>query len=43
MNNTIVAVGRVSVDLYGLEAGAAFASEQTFSKSVGGSPITDCP
>jgi 5-dehydro-2-deoxygluconokinase len=38
MNNTIVAVGRVSVDLYGLEAGAAFSSEQTFSKSVGGSP-----
>jgi 5-dehydro-2-deoxygluconokinase len=38
MNNTIVAVGRVSVDLYGVEAGAAFSSEQTFSKSVGGSP-----
>lgn len=38
MNNTIVAVGRVSVDLYGVEAGAGFSNEQTFSKSVGGSP-----
>ncbi len=38
MNNTVVTVGRVSVDLYGLESGAAFSGEQTFSKSVGGSP-----
>ena len=38
MNNTIVTVGRVSVDLYGVESGAAFSNEQTFSKSVGGSP-----
>ena len=38
MKNTVVTVGRVSVDLYGLEAGASFANEQTFSKSVGGSP-----
>ena len=38
MKNTVVTVGRVSVDLYGLESGASFANEQTFSKSVGGSP-----
>ena len=38
MNNTIVAVGRVSIDLYGTQAGASFSQEQTFSKSVGGSP-----
>ncbi len=38
MNNTVVTVGRVSIDLYGIEAGASFGSEQTFSKSVGGSP-----
>ena len=38
MNNTVVTVGRVSIDLYGVEAGASFGSEQTFSKSVGGSP-----
>jgi len=38
MKNTVVTVGRVSIDLYGLEAGASFGSEQTFSKSVGGSP-----
>lgn len=31
-------VGRVSVDLYAREAGAAFGDDQTFSKSVGGSP-----
>lgn len=31
-------VGRVSVDLYAREAGAAFRDDQTFSKSVGGSP-----
>jgi len=38
MKNTVVTVGRVSIDLYGVEAGASFGSEQTFSKSVGGSP-----
>ena len=38
MNNTVVTVGRVSIDLYGIEAGASFGGEQTFSKSVGGSP-----
>ena len=38
MNNTVVTVGRVSIDLYGIEAGASFGGDQTFSKSVGGSP-----
>lgn len=38
MNKTVVAVGRVSIDLYGREAGATFLQDQTFSKSVGGSP-----
>jgi len=38
MKNTVVTVGRVSIDLYGVEAGASFGNEQTFSKSVGGSP-----
>lgn len=38
MRGSVVAVGRVSVDLYAREAGAAFRDEQTFSKSVGGSP-----
>ena len=38
VKNTVVTVGRVSVDLYGVEAGASFGGDQTFSKSVGGSP-----
>jgi len=38
MKKSLVAVGRVSIDLYGVEAGASFAGEQSFSKSVGGSP-----
>lgn len=38
MRGSVVTVGRVSVDLYAREAGAAFRDDQTFSKSVGGSP-----
>jgi 5-dehydro-2-deoxygluconokinase len=38
MRGSVVTVGRVSIDLYAREAGAAFRDEQTFSKSVGGSP-----
>lgn len=38
MNNTVVTVGRVSVDFYAREAGASFRDNQTFTKSVGGSP-----
>lgn len=38
MRGSVVTVGRVSVDLYAREPGAAFRDEQTFSKSVGGSP-----
>ena len=34
----IVTVGRVSVDLYAAEAGAGFDEQQSFTKSVGGSP-----
>jgi len=34
----IVAVGRVSVDLYSMEADAAFDDQQMFTKSIGGSP-----
>lgn len=34
----VITVGRVSVDLYAQEVGAAFTDPQTFSKSVGGSP-----
>lgn len=34
----LVTVGRISVDLYGQEAGAGFDAPQTFVKSVGGSP-----
>jgi 5-dehydro-2-deoxygluconokinase len=38
MRGSVVAVGRVSIDLYAREAEVAFRDEQTFSKSVGGSP-----
>jgi len=38
MRGSVVTVGRVSIDLYAREAGAAFRDDQTFSKSVGGSP-----
>ncbi|MEK0444669.1 MAG: 5-dehydro-2-deoxygluconokinase [Actinobacteria bacterium] len=38
MQGSVVTVGRVSVDLYAREAGASFRDQQTFSKSVGGSP-----
>ena len=34
----VITVGRVSVDLYAQEIGAAFTDPQTFRKSVGGSP-----
>ena len=34
----VVSVGRVSVDLYATEAGVGFDGQQTFTKSVGGSP-----
>jgi len=34
----VLAIGRVSVDLYAQEAGASFLEPQTFVKSVGGSP-----
>lgn len=34
----VVSVGRVSVDLYAAEPGVGFDRQQTFSKSVGGSP-----
>ncbi len=34
----IVSVGRVSVDMYAAEVGVGFDGQQTFSKSVGGSP-----
>jgi 5-dehydro-2-deoxygluconokinase len=34
----IVAVGRVSVDLYAAEVGVGFDGQQSFTKSVGGSP-----
>lgn len=34
----VITVGRVSVDLYAQEVGAAFVDPQTFRKSVGGSP-----
>jgi len=38
MRGSVVTVGRASIDLYAREAGAAFRDDQTFSKSVGGSP-----
>ena len=34
----VLSIGRVSVDLYAAEAGVGFDGEQTFTKSVGGSP-----
>lgn len=34
----LLAIGRVSVDLYGQEAGHGLADSQTFQKAVGGSP-----
>ncbi len=34
----LLAVGRISVDLYAQEAGASFLEPQTFVKSIGGSP-----
>ena len=34
----VVSVGRVSVDMYAAEVGVGFDGQQTFSKSVGGSP-----
>ena len=38
MQGRVITVGRVSIDLYAREPGVAFRQEQTFSKSVGGSP-----
>lgn len=38
MNPQVVSVGRISVDLYAQEAHQGFESQQSFSKSVGGSP-----
>ena len=34
----LLSVGRISVDLYALESGVGFVGQQTFHKSVGGSP-----
>ena len=34
----LLSVGRISVDLYALESGVGFEGQQTFHKSVGGSP-----
>lgn len=34
----LIAVGRISVDLYGREPHASFVDPQTFAKSIGGSP-----
>jgi 5-dehydro-2-deoxygluconokinase len=34
----VITIGRVSIDLYAREAGVGFEGEQTFEKSVGGSP-----
>lgn len=34
----VISVGRVSVDLYARELGVGFAAQQSFTKSVGGSP-----
>ena len=38
MTFDVIAVGRISVDLYAREANASFLEHQTFAKSVGGSP-----
>ena len=37
-NLDLLALGRISVDLYALETGASFLEPQTFVKSIGGSP-----
>jgi len=34
----LIAIGRISVDLYAQQADASFADQQTFIKSIGGSP-----
>jgi 5-dehydro-2-deoxygluconokinase len=34
----VISVGRVSVDLYAVEPGAGFDQQQSFQKSIGGSP-----
>ena len=34
MKNTVVTVGRVSVDLYGVEAGASFGATKLFLKAL---------
>lgn len=34
----LIAVGRISIDLYAMEAGVPFSGPQTFRKSIGGSP-----
>ena len=34
----VLAIGRISVDLYSVEADAGFDVQQTFTKSIGGSP-----
>lgn len=38
MTSDVVSVGRISVDLYAQEAHAGFEHQQSFQKSVGGSP-----
>lgn len=38
MTFDVIAVGRISVDLYAREAHASFMQPQTFAKSIGGSP-----
>ena len=38
MSTDVVSVGRISVDLYAQEPHAGFADQQSFRKSVGGSP-----
>lgn len=38
MTSDVVSVGRISVDLYAQEAHAGFGHQQSFQKSVGGSP-----
>ncbi|MEO5780933.1 MAG: PfkB family carbohydrate kinase, partial [Arthrobacter oryzae] len=34
----VICVGRISVDLYGVEMNVGFDGQQSFTKSVGGSP-----
>ena len=38
MDPEVVAVGRISVDLYARELNTGFAEQQSFTKSIGGSP-----